>query len=559
MNKKSMSRLATSLSSILVFLALLAGASPALASGGPLGLLKPPVAQIAPPVVTIMEIQGSEQFSALDGQEVETSGVVTLFTANNANFWLQDPSGDGNPATSDGIFVAGGGYPDSGPRPEVGDFIRIIAEVDEQQYGNALPLTRLRNVALIEVLSSSNPLPEPVRLQDLPNELITEGIDFWEPLEGMLVSVHSGHVVAPTTEYGEFALITPRDLWSGSGFSFSNSHLLIRSLGDERVDYNPERIVVDDSTLDEAIVVRPGDVVYNLVGAVDYTFSCYKLQPVSVGSVIDRPLPSVPVSERSRMEGNFAVTTYNVENLFDLVDNPDKEDEGSTPEPDELETQLTKLALAIELELRLPEIIVVQEVENTTILQELGNRVNAATGTNYVATSFETSDVRGIEVGFLWDDDRVDLLDAFQLTDDIVPGVSDAFGPDSPSPGREPLVGMFEYVNLLPILMGVAMVVSQKVTPAAGPSTNPQQKLMMTIMPVFFSFICYNMASGLNLYILTSTVLGMVQQKFVRVGEIELKEKKTPAAKKKQHFYTAAMARKRQMEKEAKKSKRKHK
>jgi len=121
-----------------------------------------------------------------------------------------------------------------------------------------------------------------------------------------------------------------------------------------------------------------------------------------------------------------------------------------------------------------------------------------------------------------------------------------------------PLVGMFEYVNLLPILMGVAMVVSQKVTPAAGPSTNPQQKLMMTIMPVFFSFICYNMASGLNLYILTSTVLGMVQQKFVRVGEIELKEKKTPA-KKKQHFYTAAMARKRQMEKEAKKSKRKHK
>lgn len=122
-----------------------------------------------------------------------------------------------------------------------------------------------------------------------------------------------------------------------------------------------------------------------------------------------------------------------------------------------------------------------------------------------------------------------------------------------------PLLGMFEWVNVLPILMGVSMVVSQKVTPTAGPSTNPQQKLMMTIMPVFFSFICYNMAAGLNLYILTSTLLGMLQQKFVRVGEIELKQKKkTPAAKKKQHFYTAAMARKRQMEKEAKKSKRKH-
>jgi len=121
-----------------------------------------------------------------------------------------------------------------------------------------------------------------------------------------------------------------------------------------------------------------------------------------------------------------------------------------------------------------------------------------------------------------------------------------------------PFIGMFEYINVLPILMAVTMVVSQKVTPATGPATNPQQKLMMNIMPVFFSFICYNVASGLNLYILTSTVLGMLQQKFVRVGQVELQAKKTPA--KRQHFYTAAMARKRQIEKEAKKdSKRKSK
>ncbi|HUW62742.1 MAG TPA: membrane protein insertase YidC [Candidatus Bathyarchaeia archaeon] len=127
-----------------------------------------------------------------------------------------------------------------------------------------------------------------------------------------------------------------------------------------------------------------------------------------------------------------------------------------------------------------------------------------------------------------------------------------------PGLANVPLVGMFEYINLLPILMGISMVASQKVIPTTGPATNPQQKLMMNIMPVFFSFICYNMASGLNLYILTSTVLGMLQQKFVRVGEIELQPKKTPP--KKQHFYTAAMARKRQLEKEAKKdSKRKSK
>jgi predicted extracellular nuclease len=61
-----------------------------------------------------------------------------------------------------------------------------------------------------------------------------------------------------------------------------------------------------------------------------------------------------------------------------------------------------------------------------------------------VATSFETSDARGIEVGFLWDDDRVDLLDAYQMCG---PDVEAAFGPSSPSPGREPLVGVFEIMG----------------------------------------------------------------------------------------------------------------
>lgn len=85
--------------------------------------------------------------------------------------------------------------------------------------------------------------------------------------------------------------------------------------------------------------------------------------------------------------------------------------------------------------------MVVQEVENTTILQALGERVNASAGTAYVATSFETSDARGIEVGFLWDASRVSLSEAFQLSG---PDVEAAFGVSSPSPGREPLVGVFD-------------------------------------------------------------------------------------------------------------------
>ncbi|HIJ64753.1 MAG TPA: membrane protein insertase YidC [Candidatus Hydrogenedentes bacterium] len=116
-----------------------------------------------------------------------------------------------------------------------------------------------------------------------------------------------------------------------------------------------------------------------------------------------------------------------------------------------------------------------------------------------------------------------------------------------------PLLNMFEYLNLLPILMGVAMVLHQKIMPSSGPAQNPQQKMMMTFMPVFFSFICYNMAAGLSLYILTSTVLGMVQQKFVRPGEMKTKPKKP--SRKRKHFYDVVRAHQREIKKEIRKKK----
>ncbi|HBY99317.1 MAG TPA: hypothetical protein DEP84_36155 [Chloroflexi bacterium] len=394
----------------------------------------------APLALTIPEIQGDGQRSPYEGEIVATSGVVTLFTANSANFWLQDPDGDGSSATSDGIFVAGGGFPAAGPRPAVGDLIRITAQVEEQQFGNALPLTRLRNVKSIEVISSDNPLPAPIELADLPNESIIDAIAFWEPLEGMLVAARNALVVAPTSGFGEFAMLAKDDAQPGSGYFPQTRQILVRSLGGEMVDYNPERILVDDSSLENPILVLPGDRVRSLTGAVDYTFGNYKLQPSSF-DVERHNLPTLPASTRSGLRGDTVITTFNVENLFDLVDNPAKDDEGSTPTPEELEIKLSKLALAIQIELELPEIIVVQEVENTEILQELGDRVNAATGTNYEATSFETSDGRGIEVGFLWDANRVALHDAYQLSG---PAVEAAFGLGSPSPGREPLVGVFE-------------------------------------------------------------------------------------------------------------------
>jgi YidC/Oxa1 family membrane protein insertase len=65
-------------------------------------------------------------------------------------------------------------------------------------------------------------------------------------------------------------------------------------------------------------------------------------------------------------------------------------------------------------------------------------------------------------------------------------------------------------VRLLPLLMGGSMVLQQKMTPT---SMDPAQaRMMLTVMPIMFTLLFYQFASGLVLYWLVSNVLGILQQ-----------------------------------------------
>ncbi|MCX8064139.1 MAG: YidC/Oxa1 family insertase periplasmic-domain containing protein [Candidatus Hydrogenedentes bacterium] len=114
--------------------------------------------------------------------------------------------------------------------------------------------------------------------------------------------------------------------------------------------------------------------------------------------------------------------------------------------------------------------------------------------------------------------------------------------------------GNLESFNLLPILMGIAMYLSQKLTPGASAVQTPQQKIMMNIMPLFFVVICYNMASGLNLYILVSTLLGIAQNYVVPLKDVDISPKKVSTTRR--HFYDIAQEKKRQWSKELRRTRR---
>jgi len=83
-----------------------------------------------------------------------------------------------------------------------------------------------------------------------------------------------------------------------------------------------------------------------------------------------------------------------------------------------------------------------------------------------------------------------------------------------------PLLGWkVQSLNPLPILMGVAMYLQQKLMPsqaAANPQAAQQQKIMMIMMPLFLPLVLYNGPSGVNLYIMASTFAGVIEQHVIR-------------------------------------------
>jgi YidC/Oxa1 family membrane protein insertase len=76
----------------------------------------------------------------------------------------------------------------------------------------------------------------------------------------------------------------------------------------------------------------------------------------------------------------------------------------------------------------------------------------------------------------------------------------------------------FDALNLLPLLVAVVSFINQKVTPkppAATPEAEQQQK-MMQWMTLIFPLMFYNLPSGLNLYYVTSTSIGILEGKIIR-------------------------------------------
>jgi len=97
-------------------------------------------------------------------------------------------------------------------------------------------------------------------------------------------------------------------------------------------------------------------------------------------------------------------------------------------------------------------------------------------------------------------------------------------------------------INILPLLMGAIFFVQQKyMSPPPGPNVSKeqqqQQKIMRVMMVVMMPVLLYSAPSGLILYILTSSTLGVLESRYIRahVEQLDLEPKRgaQPGKKKK--------------------------
>lgn len=425
------------------------------------------------------------------GATVVVRGVIyqktlarTSAGGSQNGFFIQNTpaTADGDPRTSDGIFVFMGGFTDliGGYVPVVGDEVVISGRVTE--FFN---LTELSSARLLRLVRRGVDLDTELPAFDVnPPDNLADANRYWERHEGMRARVPAGSLVIDSRDV--FASTADGEVWVMRGDhplaqradpytrrAFRDPHPLDNdpALFD---DGNGFRIVLGSHGIkaaasDNTALIAPArtyDVVGNApVGGVYFSFSKYQImveQQLDLIPGVDPALNAPP--QAFDLGEEFSLATFNVENLYDFRDDPfDGCDfpgnpgcPGVNPPFDYVPVSdaayhehLQEIAQQIVSDLHNPDIILVQEAEDQDIctvtgwdllcgasdnadgkpdtLQELATVIASLGGPPYdAAYDRDGADDRGIVAAYLFRADRVELLSA--QSDDPLLGSNPAVG-----------------------------------------------------------------------------------------------------------------------------------
>ena len=247
--------------------------------------------QCGDPFTPIYDVQGNGAASPLVGTEVAVEGVVVGDFQNNGmddngdlnGFHVQDPTGDSEEATSDGVFV----YAPGGIDVQVGDVVRVLGTVAEYAgSGVTSTVTELTGVTDLLICGTAT-VPAPTVLT-LPVSAVSD----FERYEGMYVTFPQSLVISEYFNFDRFdeiVLTSERHLTPTAEFepgstdaaAAAQEYLLDRiTLDDGRTAQNPDPAIhPNGADFDLTNLFRGGDTVANVTGVMDYAFDLYRIQP----------------------------------------------------------------------------------------------------------------------------------------------------------------------------------------------------------------------------------------------------------------------------------------
>jgi hypothetical protein len=316
-----------------------------------------------PGPLAIHDIQGTGFLSPQAGNAVtNVPGIVTGVRAagSSKGYWIQDPTPDDNPATSEGIFV----FTSSAPTVAPGDSVLVSGKVQEfYPLASGTTTATTSNLSITEidqtgvsVVSSGNALPAPIvlgpdtvpnnyapdlgggNIESTPIQPARSALDYYESIEGMRVEVDNARVVGPSDSFGEQYITTKPD----QDVSYRGGTLLT---AENATPSGRLEVVPADGSNPE---VNVGDVFTGAtVGPIDYSqFGGYLIAATTLGPVQNNHLAPVVATKAAKKQ--LSIATYNVENLA----------------PSDPASKFQALAQGIVTNLAAPDIIAVEEVQD---------------------------------------------------------------------------------------------------------------------------------------------------------------------------------------------------
>jgi predicted extracellular nuclease len=384
------------------------------------------------PATPIHVVQGSGLTSPLNNTTgVIIEGIVVgdyQASGQFGGFHLQeeDAEADGDPATSEGIFVF------TGPTFPVnaGDKVRVQGRVVEFSSSGSL-LTELTNVTSLAVCGSGFSVTPTV--VSLPLDNLAD----WEAFEGMLIQIPQDLTVTENFTLGRFGevalsvggrLKNPTMITTPGASALALQDLNDRSRillddGDNRQNIDPTLYPAPGLTASNTL--RSGDTVHGLTGVLEQRFGVYRVQPVGpIAFDHTNPRPPAPPA----VGGRLRVAAMNVLNYFTTLDTGtpvcgptgglDCRGANTAAELTRQRDKIVSAVLGLDA-----DVVGLMELENnaSASIQNLVDGLNAKAGAGtYAFVPTGTIGTDAIKVGLLYKPAKVTPVGAHAILDSTV-------------------------------------------------------------------------------------------------------------------------------------------